>query len=130
MTTRRPQDAEPPFELVEQDEIGYETSHVDAFLARAREAREGGAPLTADEVRQARFATVNGGYATDEVDDELDRLEGELAAAEREAFVSERGDEDWSADLEEGEAEGDRGYEEGQVDAYLDAAVDVLLRRA
>ncbi|TFI48406.1 cell division protein DivIVA, partial [Micrococcus endophyticus] len=39
MTTRRPQDAEPPFELVEQDEIGYETSHVDAFLARAREAR-------------------------------------------------------------------------------------------
>lgn len=199
MTTRRPQDAEPTFELVEQDEIGYETSHVDAFLARAREAREGGAPLTADEVRQARFATVNGGYATDEVDDELDRLEGELAAAEREAFVSERGDEDWSADLEErvaelvaradrapaerfrrpsredamsydvdavdalvdrlrvtlagaegaaspdarggltaddvrrasfGEAEGDRGYEEGQVDAYLDAAVDVLLRRA
>ena len=29
-----------------------------------------------------------------------------------------------------GEAEGAAGYEEGQVDAYLDAAVDVLLRRA
>ena len=26
-------------------------------------------------------------------------------------------------------AEGRKGYEEGQVDAYLDAAVDVLLRR-
>ena len=105
MTTRRPQDAEPPFELVEQDEIGYETTHVDAFMARAREARDGGAPLTAEEVRQARFATVNGGYATDEVDDELDRLEEELAAAERQAFVAERGDEDWAADLEERVAE-------------------------
>lgn len=199
MTPRTTPDAEPVFQLVEQDEIGYETTHVDAFMARAREARDGGAPLTAEEVRQARFATVNGGYATDEVDDELDRLEEELAAAERQAFVTERGDEDWAADLEErvaelvaradrapaerfrrpsrtdavsydvdqvdalvdrlrvslaggegstdpdaeggltaddvrrasfGEAEGAAGYEEGQVDAYLDAAVDVLLRRA
>ena len=101
MTPRTTPDAEPVFELVEQDEIGYETTHVDAFMARAREARDGGAPLTAEEVRQARFATVNGGYATDEVDDELDRLEEELAAAERQAFVAERGDEDWAADLEE-----------------------------
>ena len=69
MTPRTTPDAEPVFELVEQDEIGYETTHVDAFMARAREARDGGAPLTAEEVRQARFATVNGGYATDEVDD-------------------------------------------------------------
>ena len=100
MTPRTTPDAEPVFELVEQDEIGYETTHVDAFMARAREARDGGDPLTAEEVRQARFATVNGGYATDEVDDELDRLEEELAAAERQAFVAERGDEDWAADLE------------------------------
>lgn len=198
MTTRRPQAAEPAFELVEQDEIGYEPTHVDAFMARARQAREGGAPLTAEEVRQARFATVDGGYATDVVDDELDRLEEELSAAEREAFVSERGDEGWTADLEQrvaelvtradrapaerfrrpsredapsydvdqvdalvdrlrvtlggaedaafrdargglsaddvrrasfGEADGAPGYDEAQVDAYLDAAVDVLLRR-
>ena len=105
MTPRTTPDAEPVFELVEQDEIGYETTHVDAFMARAREARDGGAPLTAEEVRQARFATVNGGYATDEVDDELDRLEEELAAAVRQAFVAERGDEDWAADLEERVAE-------------------------
>ena len=192
MTPRTTPDAEPVFELVEQDEIGYETTHVDAFMARAREARDGGAPLTAEEVRQARFATVNGGYATDEVDDELDRLEEELAAAERQAFVAERGVEERVAELVAradrapaerfrrpsradavsydvdqvdalvdrlrvtlagaegstdpdaeggltaddvrrasfGEAEGAAGYEEGQVDAYLDAAVDVLLRRA
>ncbi|MBE0975406.1 cell division protein DivIVA, partial [Escherichia coli] len=37
MTPRTTPDAEPVFELVEQDEIGYETTHVDAFMARARE---------------------------------------------------------------------------------------------
>lgn len=181
-----------PFERVESDEIGYEPSHVDAFMARARNAYEGSGKLSVEDVRQARFATVNGGYATDQVDDALDRLEDALADSEREAFVSERGDEDWSALLTErteellgradrapgerfrrpsrsdaqsydvdqvdefcdrlaealrapeGEAqldaddvrraafasaEGRKGYEEGQVDAYLDAAVDVLLRR-
>lgn len=181
-----------PFERVESDEIGYEPSHVDAFMVRARKAYEGAGELSVEDVRQARFATVNGGYATDQVDDALDRLEDALADSEREAFVSERGDEDWSAMLSErteellgradrapgerfrrpsrtdaqsydvdqvdefcdrlaealrapeGEseldaddvrraafaaAEGRKGYEEGQVDAYLDAAVDVLLRR-
>ena len=54
MTPRITPDAEPVFELVAQDEIGYETTHVDAFMARVREARDGGAPLTAEEVRQAR----------------------------------------------------------------------------
>ena len=181
-----------PFERVESDEIGYEPSHVDAFMVRARKAYEGAGELSVEDVRQARFATVNGGYATDQVDDALDRLEDALADSEREAFVSERGDEDWAAMLSErteellgradrapgerfrrpsrtdaqsydvdqvdefcdrlaealrapeGEseldaddvrraafaaAEGRKGYEEGQVDAYLDAAVDVLLRR-
>lgn len=180
-----------PFERVESDEVGYEPSHVDAFMARARKAYEGSGTLSVEDVRQARFATVNGGYATDQVDDALDRLEGALADSEREAFVSERGDEDWTvmlaerteellgrADRAPGErfrrpsradaqaydvdqvdefcdrlaaalrapegeaeldaddvrraafasAEGRKGYEEGQVDAYLDAAVDVLLR--
>lgn len=180
-----------PFERVESDEIGYEPSHVDAFMARARKAYEGSGSLSVEDVRQARFATVNGGYATDQVDDALDRLEDALADSEREAFVSERGDEDWAVMLSErteellgradrapgerfrrpsrtdaqaydvdqvdefcdrlaaalrapqGEAEldaddvrraafasaeGRKGYEEAQVDAYLDAAVDVLLR--
>lgn len=184
---------EQPFERVGAEEIGYEPSHVDAFLTRARAAYEGQGDLTVEEVRQARFATVNGGYATDQVDDALDRLEDALAESERESFVAERGDEDWSALLTErtaellgradrapgerfrrpsradaqsydadqvdefcdrlaaalrtpeGEvgldaddvrraafaaAEGRKGYEEAQVDAYLDAAVDVLLRRS
>jgi len=179
------------FEKVEADEIGYEPSHVDAFLERAREASEGRGELTAEQVRQARFATVNGGYATDQVDDALDRLEDSLTAVMREEAVREGGDEEWTARLaadtrelldradrapaerfrrpsredaesydvdqvdalvdrlrstlaEEGEdpltaddvrraafasAHGREGYEEAQVDAYLDAAVDVLLRR-
>lgn len=182
-----------PFERVEPDEIGYEPSHVDAFMARARKAYEGSGELSVEDVRQARFATVNGGYATDQVDDALDRLEEALAKSEREAFVSERGGDDWAVMLSErteellgradrapgerfrrpsrsdaqsydvdqvdefcdrlaealrapaGEAQldaddvrraafasadGRKGYEEGQVDAFLDAAVDVLLRRA
>lgn len=197
MTPRPPMDSLPPaghvFDLVEQDEIGYEPSHVDAFLERAREAAEGRGDLTAEQVRQARFATVDGGYATDQVDDALDRLEEGLTGAEREQWVSERGDDEWDAALtrgigelvdradrapaerfrrpsradaegydvdqvdalvdrlhatltggsEEGpvlsaddvrrasfaSATGTEGYEEAQVDAYLDAAVDVLLRR-
>lgn len=198
MTPRPPKDSIPAvdhvFDSVESDEIGYEPSHVDAFMERAREAADGRGELTAEQVRQARFATVNGGYATDTVDDALDRLEEALTGAEREEWVSERGDDEWGAalaastrelveradrapaerfrrparedaesydidqvdtlldrlratladELDEGEqplaaddvrraafatAEGREGYEEAQVDAYLDAAVDVLLRR-
>lgn len=195
MTPRPPKDAIPSvdhaFEKVEADEIGYEPSHVDAFMDRAREAADGRGELTAQQVRQARFATVNGGYATDQVDDALDRLEDSLTAAMREETVTERGDDEWTAalatstqelldradrapaerfrrpsredaesyDVDQvdalverlratltgesedavtaddvrraafGSATGRDGYEEAQVDAYLDAAVDVLLRR-
>lgn len=183
-----PSSPEIRFETVEPDEIGYEPSHVDAFMERARRAEAGEGELTAEDVRQARFATVEGGYAADQVDDELDRLEGVLVQREREAAGD---DEAWSADLEErtrelvaradrapaerfrrpssddaqsyavddvdalvdrlhatltdggdaltaddvrragfGAATGRDGYDEAQVDAYLDAAVDVLLRRA
>ena len=48
-----------PFERVESDEIGYEPSHVDAFMVRARKAYEGAGELSVEDVRQARFATVN-----------------------------------------------------------------------
>lgn len=205
MTPRPPKDAVPSadhlFQTVESDEIGYEPTHVDAFMERAREAAEGRGELTPEQVRQARFATVDGGYATDEVDDALDRLEEALTAAERDAVVREHGDGEWDAALEEStrelldradrapaerfrrptredapayaiddvdalldrlratlgstdrvtaergdaadrpltaddvrrssfaEAEGRDGYDEAQVDVYLDAAVDVLLRR-
>ncbi|MDO5633646.1 MAG: DivIVA domain-containing protein [Micrococcus sp.] len=180
------------FERVGAEEIGYEPSHVDAFMDRARRAYEGEGELTVADVREARFATVDGGYATDQVDDALDRLEDALAESERERVVAEKGDAEWSsmlsqqsdellarldrpagerfrrpshaeaqsyatADVDElcerlagvlrdpesgddlsaddvrrasfGAAEGRAGYEEAQVDAFLDAAVDVLLRQ-
>lgn len=130
------------FDHVESDEIGYEPSHVDAFLERARRAERGEGSLTAEDVRQARFATVEGGYAADQVDDELDRLEEVLTARERESF---QGDESWSAALAEDSRElvarADRapaerfrrpssddaqGYDVDQVDALLDRLRDAL----
>jgi len=186
MTPTSPE-ARADFEHVESDEIGYEPTHVDAFLERARRAEAGEGDLTAEDVRQARFATVYGGYAADQVDDELDRLEEVLMGREREAAV---GDGAWDRELAErsqellgradrapaerfrrpsaddaqsydvddvdalvdrlratltdgsdeltaddvrragfASAQGGDGYDEAQVDAYLDAAVDVLLRR-
>ena len=175
-------------------QIGYEPSHVDAFMKRARRADQGRGELTVSDVRQARFATVAGGYDTEQVDDTLDDIEDLLAAREREQVTGERGDDEWEAMLAEsieqlrgrlerapGErfrrpsregaesydveqvdelceqitrtlgaepgaegtvsaddvrraafasAQGDEGYEEAQVDAFLDATVDVLVRRA
>ncbi|CAM3682714.1 DivIVA domain-containing protein [Micrococcus flavus] len=133
----------PGFDHVESDEIGYEPSHVDAFLDRARRAERGEGSLTAEDVRQARFATVNGGYAADQVDDELDRLEEALTSRERE---SSQDDEAWSSALAQDSAElvarADRApaerfrrpssddaqsYDVDQVDALLDrlrAALD------
>ena len=132
----------PGFDHVESDEIGYEPSHVDAFLDRARRAEQGEGTLTADDVRQARFATVNGGYAADQVDDELDRLEEVLTSRERESAQDGDG---WSAALAEDTRElvarADRapaerfrrpssddaqGYDVDQVDALLDRLRDTL----
>ncbi|MDY6054691.1 DivIVA domain-containing protein [Micrococcus sp.] len=192
MTPTTPSAGRTSFDRVGEDEIGYEPAHVDAFMERASRTGSGEGSLTAEDVRQARFATVGGGYATDQVDDELDRMEEELVSAERAAWAESHGGRSWDEDLadrvrelraradrapaerfrrpsrEEAEsydvgqvdalvdridatlagdtddavsaddvrraafasAEGRDGYEEAQVDAYLDAVVDVLLRRA
>lgn len=68
----------------------------------------------------------------DQVDALVDRLRVTLAGAEDSTDPDAEGgltaDDVRRAAFSE--AEGAAGYEEGQVDAYLDAAVDVLLRRA
>jgi DivIVA domain-containing protein len=57
---------------------GYDVGQVDAFLTRAL-----GGSLTSAQVRSVGFDLVRGGYDVDEVDQALDRLEDQLAAAER-----------------------------------------------
>ncbi|ACU34617.1 DivIVA domain-containing protein [Actinosynnema mirum] len=60
---------------------GYDRAEVDAFLARAALALDGGRRMTAGEVRHTRFTTTSGmrrGYRVREVDNLLDELEREL----------------------------------------------------
>jgi DivIVA domain-containing protein len=57
---------------------GYDAGQVDAFFTRAL-----GGSLTSVQVRSVGFDLVRGGYDVDEVDQALDRLEDQLAAAER-----------------------------------------------
>jgi DivIVA domain-containing protein len=57
---------------------GYDAGQVDAFFTRAL-----GGSLTSAQVRSMGFDLVRGGYDVDEVDEALDRLEDQLAAAER-----------------------------------------------
>jgi len=68
---------------------GYDVAQVDTFLTRAL-----GGSLTSAQVRSAGFDLVRGGYEVDEVDETLDRLEDQLASAERkdeQASLGERG---------------------------------------
>jgi DivIVA domain-containing protein len=57
---------------------GYDVGQVDAFFTRAL-----GGSLTSAQVRSVGFDLVRGGYDVDDVDKALDRLEDQLAAAER-----------------------------------------------
>lgn len=69
-------------------EPGYEVAAVDAFLARAEQARrdreESRVPeLRAAEIRRADFPREKGGYVPGDVDAALDALDDEFSAAER-----------------------------------------------
>lgn len=87
------------FPTVRKSALGYNTDEVDRFLARAREAYDGSdttsESLTAAGIRHTAFAMRKGGYATDQVDAALERLEDAFAAREREAARSEAGEERW-----------------------------------
>ncbi|MDI3330095.1 MAG: DivIVA domain-containing protein [Micrococcus sp.] len=175
-----------PFDVVPRDTFGYHRRQVDEFMTRARVAYEGAGGLRAADIRRITFDAVKGGYAADQVDDMLDRLEDALARAEREARIRSEGEDTWSARVQgsveilrgrlerpDGErfrrpsragatsydvvgvdalcrrllarfegrdaldandvrravfsaATGAQGYDEAQVDAFLDASIDVL----
>ncbi len=175
-----------PFDVVGRDTFGYHRRQVDEFMTRARVAYEGGGGLRSADIRRIAFDAVKGGYAADQVDDVLDRLEDALARAEREERIRSEGEESWSARVQasveilrgrlerpdrerfrrpsragatsydvggvdalcrrllarfEGRdsldandvrravfsaATGAQGYDEAQVDAFLDASIDVL----
>jgi DivIVA domain-containing protein len=175
-----------PFDVVSRDTYGYHRRQVDAFMTRARVAYEGAGGLRSADVRRMTFDAVKGGYAADQVDDMLDRLEDALAHAEREDRIRSEGEDAWSARVQgsveilrgrlerpDGErfrrpsragatsydvgdvdalcrrllgrfegrdpldtndvrravfsaANGVQGYDEAQVDAFLDASIDLL----
>lgn len=176
-----------PFDVVAGDTHGYHRRQVDRFMSRARVAFEGQGELRSAEIRRTVFDAVRGGYAADQVDDVLDRLEDALAHRERERRIAAEGDRAWasrvsgSVEILRGRLErpagerfrrasrggaasydvgdvdalcrrllarlehrddlgaddvrravfsaatGPEGYEEAQVDAFLDAAIDVLV---
>ncbi|GGH39362.1 DivIVA domain-containing protein [Microbacterium album] len=86
-----------PFPLATGRERGYDRDAVDAFLAHARTAFEGGdeAALDARAVREASFPLRRGGYRIDAVDAALARVEDAFAARERERAIAEAGPEAW-----------------------------------
>jgi DivIVA domain-containing protein len=86
-----------PFDIVPRDTFGYHRRQVDQFMTRARVAYEGTGALRSADIRRMTFDAVKGGYAADQVDDVLDRLEDALAHAEREERIRSEGEDAWSA---------------------------------
>lgn len=88
-----------PFPATHGRTKGYEKRAVDSFLAHARAAFEdradGGARMTADDVRQVAFPFSKEGYAIDVVDAALSRIEDAFAARERAARISAIGAAAW-----------------------------------
>lgn len=182
--------AETALPRVGRREKGYDVEAVDAFLAAAKSAFEGGPDadaegiLRADAVREASFPLVRGGYRISPVDAALTRIEDVFAQRHREEEIARIGAAAWverarddaqvildrlSRDrrtrfrrvgwprfgyrVDEVDLVADklrayfasgapvtvdqvrsvafrmqrRGYDEAQVDAVLDAAVDVML---
>lgn len=175
-----------PFDVVPRGTFGYHRRQVDEFMTRARVAYEGAGGLRSTDIRRITFDATRGGYAADQVDDMLDRLEDALAHAEREDRIRAEGEDAWAARVQgsveilrgrlerpDGErfrrpsragaisydvggvdalcrrllarlegrdsldandvrrvvfaaATGAAGYDEAQVDAFLDASIDVL----
>lgn len=84
-----------PFTRVSGKEYGYHRGQVEEFMERARRAYERGEGLTARDVRHTVFDAVRGGYAADQIDEVLDRLEDTLAQTERDRDIAAVGVQAW-----------------------------------
>lgn len=88
------------FERVSRFGTGYDVREVDEFLARAREAYEGGdASFSSSEITGASFASERGGYSMRVVDEALDRLSDAFALRERDEAIARGGEDAWIRDL-------------------------------
>ncbi|MFE7196183.1 DivIVA domain-containing protein [Microbacterium oxydans] len=92
----QPTQAPAAFALTSGRVRGYHRAAVDTFLASARRAfEEGGADLSAEDVRTASFPLVKNGYVVADVDAALGRVEDAFAARERERVVRAQGAGAW-----------------------------------
>lgn len=91
------------FSTVSRLRTGYAPEEVDRLFERARQEYEGAAStgLDAATIHRAAFGFARGGYAFDEVDAALDRLEAAFVAKERTEYVAEHGQAAWMARLAE-----------------------------
>ncbi|MFJ3958644.1 DivIVA domain-containing protein [Arthrobacter sp. NPDC090010] len=90
------------FRRVERSTYGYSVAQVDDFMERARaifEDPENATDLSSVEVRKVAFDAAKGGYEAAQVDHALDILEDAMARKERDALISEQGEEAWLGDV-------------------------------
>lgn len=125
---------------------GYDTEAVDAFMDEARAAYDSDSAgrVTSSTVRQVSFPMQRGGYAIEQVDGALERLEIALAERERERAIEREGWEAYTQRLLNSSTEvlarlarpkGKRfrranflavGYKVADVDAFAARIVDYL----
>ncbi|GAB2991933.1 DivIVA domain-containing protein [Actinotalea caeni] len=124
---------------------GYDVEQVDEFFEQARAAYEddgaSGTTMTAEDVRNAAFDLVRGGYDPAHVDAALDRLEAAFVQRARARHIGQAGQDAWMEEVARrattlyprlvrpaGERfappERGRGYDRESVDALLDRLVD------
>lgn len=93
------QKTQTPFDRVDSREFGYNVKQVDHFLARARGTYNGtgddDSVVTSHLVRRTSFEPQKGGYAAQQVDAALDRLEDVFAQRERNALIEAEGENAW-----------------------------------
>jgi len=126
-----------PFPRASRLAKGYQVGQVDAFFTRVLGERVGAA-----EVRTVGFDLVRGGYQIEAVDETLDRVEDDLARAERERAKADLGERGYLTSIT-GQAQvlrgrlarqhGDRfaraggwgaGYDVAEVDELCDQIAD------
>ncbi len=122
---------------------GYDKDAVFQFFEDARNAYEGklqGQELSSNEIRNASFPLVRGGYDTKVVDRSLARLEAAFIQRDRANYISRYGEAAWYSMIADEATvlyprllrpHGDRfahpegrGYDASQVDALMDRIAD------